>query len=294
VRAFSPEFAAHLLKDGTTLATCWRLTRADSLVLGFTDHDQPLSFDGTRFEATGGLAGSEGANKLGAQIDTSEISGIITSDRITATDIEMGRYDGARVEIFRVNWMNLSERARLGTATIGTITREDRRFTAELRADSGALNTAGGRVYSALCDAELGDARCTVSLAASGVDVRVLATNDRHRLTVAGLEGASPERFTAGLGRWLSGPRAGLVDRIATIERRGTADIIGFTEPVSDFVKPDDRLRLSPGCDRRFATCRDVFANSINFRGFPHVPGTDFVLRLPKTGDTLNGGALVS
>ncbi len=34
-------------------------------------------------------------------------------------------------------------------------------------------------------------------------------------------------------------------------------------------------------CDKRFATCRDDFSNTENFRGFPHIPGPDFVLAGP-------------
>ena len=34
-------------------------------------------------------------------------------------------------------------------------------------------------------------------------------------------------------------------------------------------------------CDQRFETCRDVFQNTENFRGFPHMPGNDFVLAGP-------------
>lgn len=42
-------------------------------------------------------------------------------------------------------------------------------------------------------------------------------------------------------------------------------------------------------CDQTFEMCRDVFGNSANFRGFPHMPGTDFVLSGPAaTGN--NGG----
>ncbi len=37
-------------------------------------------------------------------------------------------------------------------------------------------------------------------------------------------------------------------------------------------------------CDKSFATCRDVFANAENFRGFPHMPGPDFVLTGPAAG----------
>ena len=35
-------------------------------------------------------------------------------------------------------------------------------------------------------------------------------------------------------------------------------------------------------CDQRFETCRDVFANTDNFRGFPYLPGNDFILSGPS------------
>ena len=55
MRALDPAFAAHIASGATTLATCWRLTRRDGVVLGFTDHDQPLTFDGTNFLPAAGL-----------------------------------------------------------------------------------------------------------------------------------------------------------------------------------------------------------------------------------------------
>lgn len=40
-------------------------------------------------------------------------------------------------------------------------------------------------------------------------------------------------------------------------------------------------------CDQTFQTCRNVFANSDNFRGFPDLPGNDFILSGPaKNGNT--------
>ena len=36
-------------------------------------------------------------------------------------------------------------------------------------------------------------------------------------------------------------------------------------------------VTLTAGCDKQFATCRDRFGNADNFRGFPHMPGRDFV-----------------
>jgi uncharacterized phage protein (TIGR02218 family) len=35
------------------------------------------------------------------------------------------------------------------------------------------------------------------------------------------------------------------------------------------------------GCDKRLETCRDRFANTLNFRGEPHLPGNDLLTRYP-------------
>ncbi|RYE11181.1 MAG: DUF2163 domain-containing protein [Hyphomicrobiales bacterium] len=218
MRTLDVGFKAHVESGATTLATCWKLTRADEVVLGFTDHDQRLSFDGTDYEPMHGLDGSETGSRLGAQVDTGEVVGVLHSEAISEADIAAGLYDGAMVETWRVNWREVSERLLLRCTTIGEIVREDGQFRAELRSGQQALNRVRGRIYSPLCDAVLGDARCTVSS-----------------------------------------------------------------------LHPDFAL----GCDRRLATCRERFGNVANFRGFPHIPGNDFVLKYPRGGDALDGGALV-
>jgi len=217
MRTLDLGFAAHIASGATTLCTCWRVTRADGMVLGFTDHDQTLSFDGVDHVPAHGLDGGEASQKLGPQVDTSEVVGVLDSDAITEADIEAGLYDGAAVATWRVNWRDVSQRVLLRRATIGEIVREDGQFRAELRSGQQALNRTEGRLYSVFCDAVLGDARCTVA---------------------------------------------------------------------------HDHPDFALGCDRQLATCRDRFDNVPNFRGFPHIPGNDFVLRYPKSGDVLDGGAL--
>ncbi|HEX2692024.1 MAG TPA: DUF2163 domain-containing protein [Kofleriaceae bacterium] len=207
----------HIESGATTLATCWKITRTDAVVFGFTDHDQALSFGGTDYLPM--LDGTEMPARLGGQVDTGEVIGVLRSDAIGEDDITAGLFDGAEVETWRVNWRDVSQRVLLRRATIGEIVREDGQFRAELRSGQQALNRVRGRVYSPLCDAVLGDARCTVSHA-----------------------------------------------------------------------HPDFAL----GCDRQLSTCRDRFDNVANFRGFPHIPGNDFVLKYPRDDDALEGGALFS
>jgi hypothetical protein len=217
MRTLDLGFKAHIESGATTLAHCWKLTRSDAVVLGFTDHDLTLSVDGVDYVPAHGLDGGEATQKLGPQIDTSDVVGVLHSDAITEADIAAGLYDGAEVETWRVNWRDVTQRVLLRRATIGEIVREDGQFRAELRSGQHALNRIRGRLYGVFCDAVLGDARCRV-------------THDH----------------------------------------------------------PDFAL----GCDRALATCRDRFGNVANFRGFPHIPGNDFVLRYPRRGDALNGAAL--
>ncbi len=44
-------------------------------------------------------------------------------------------------------------------------------------------------------------------------------------------------------------------------------------------------------CDKRYRTCLGTFHNNANFRGFPDLPGEDFLTLYPRAGDVLDGGA---
>ena len=50
-------------------------------------------------------------------------------------------------------------------------------------------------------------------------------------------------------------------------------------------------LEAFPGadCDKRWATCIGTFANGVNFRGFPDIPGDDFLTAAPVEGGRNDG-----
>jgi uncharacterized phage protein (TIGR02218 family) len=222
MRTLEAGVAAHLASGATTLATCWRIARADGVVLAFTDHDEALSFDGTDYLPAHGLDGSEAPSKLGPQIDTAEVVGVLSSEAIAEDDILLGRFDGAEVTTWRVNWRDVSQRFLVRRATIGEIVREDGTFRAELRSGQAALNVPKGRVYQALCDAELGDARCGVDLGdeAFRAEAVVAEVLDRFRLRIEGIGDFDEGWFAFGMAAWASG------------EREGGADVLGFAVPV--------------------------------------------------------------
>jgi uncharacterized phage protein (TIGR02218 family) len=264
------------------------------VALGFTDHDRMLAFDGTEFEPESGFAASEIRFGSDLAVDAQDASGVLTSDRITETDILDGRWDNAEVELWRVNWANTSQRVLLRRGGVGQIRRGRMAFVAEVRSLAHVLGQTVGRTFQAGCDARLGDARCGINLEnaiykGSGVVTDLL----RDRAFMAsGLPGFNADWFTSGTLTWTSGANAG---RITEVLAHGLIDAIAtltlLEAPVRAISEGDSFIARS-GCDKRIATCGAKFANTANFRGFPNIPGQDAVLRYASQDGGHEGGVL--
>jgi uncharacterized phage protein (TIGR02218 family) len=294
MKNLAPGLQAHLEEGTTTLAWCWRITRADGAVFGFTDHDRALAFDGTTFEPESGLIASELRAGADLAVDAQDAEGVLTSDRITETDIRDGLWDNAAVEVWRVNWSDPAERALLRRGAIGEIRRGRVAFTAEVRSLAHVLNQTVGRTYTARCDAVLGDARCGVDLddpAYRGTGT--VADVVRERVVLAsGLEGFEAGFFSLGVIKWTTGANAGRRAEVARHRLNGTVAELTLLEPPVRAPAPGDTFEVVAGCDKRPETCAGRFANIANFRGFPHIPGQDSIVRFAKRGGGNEGGVL--
>lgn len=295
MRTLPPALALHLDEGTTTLCRCWRLTRRDGEVFGFTDHDRDLTFSGVTHRAGSGLEAHETTAELGFALGGGEVSGALTSDAITEADIAAGLYDDAAVEMMLVNWADPSQHLVRETASIGEIRRQDGAFVAELRGAMHRLDEERGLRFRATCSADLGDARCGIDLddPAFGATGAVTASDGRVGLTSSGLGAFASGWFTAGRLLWLSGANQGLATQVRSHALGVSLATIDLWQSAPRPIAPGDMFRVSAGCDKRFATCRDRFANQVRFRGFPHMPGNDFVLAVVAAGDAaLDGGSL--
>jgi len=285
---------AHLDEGTTTLAWCWRLTRVDGQVFGFTDHDLPLTFDGTTFEPESGFTASAIRTGSDLSVDAQDAEGVLTSATITETDILDGRWDNAEVEIWRVNWRDVSQRILMRRGAIGQVRRGRVPFVAEMRSLAHVLNQTVGRTFQATCDAALGDARCGVNLndpAYKGAGTVVTVAGDRS-FTVSGLSAFPDGWFALGTLTWTAGANVGRKAEVLTHEVRTTDVTVTLLEAPVLAITAGDSFNIAAGCDKRFETCKAKFANAVNFRGFPHIPGQDTVIRYAAKGDS-NAGAVL-
>jgi uncharacterized phage protein (TIGR02218 family) len=290
--AFHDGLAAHLATATTTTCHAWAITRRDGRVLGFTDHDRDLSFDGRTFRADSGLSAMALQQGTGLAVDNSEALGALTDAAISEAEIDAGRFDGAEVTAWIVNWANVDERQMLFRGTIGEMRRAGGAFQAELRGLAEALNQPTGRVYQKPCDAVLGNAACGVDLSDPGYSVTaaVATVEERQRLTLPRLEDFAPGWFTRGRLTVLSGTAEGLTGTIKRDLIEEAHRAVDLWQALRAPIKSGDTVRLEAGCDKRFETCRLKFSNSLNFQGFPDIPGDDWLTIMPaRTGQTGGG-----
>ena len=293
--AMNAAFQAHLNGEATTHCYCWTLRRKDAVTLGFTDHDETITFDTIQFAPQTGFSASAAEAELGLNVSTMDVEGALSSDAINADDVRRGRYDGAIVETWLVNWADVDQRLLLRKSVVGRIEMKDGAFKVELKSLAAAADRRTGRLVTRRCDAVLGDARCKVNVETSDHRVSGVVTSVVRQGTIraSGLA-AKPARWAEdGRLQWTGGMNAGLTSAIVQHQINTAGVELSFDALPPAPVGVGDTFNLDAGCDHSFQTCKAKFGNALNFRGFPHLPGDEAVYAYPNGMAIHDGGALV-
>lgn len=284
-RTISTDLQEALDGEVVALALCYRIERVDGEVFRFTSTNSPLVVDAETFEPLDAVSPTAIESAAGSGVDNLEIVGLLSSERITETDLRAGRFDRALVEVFVVNPEELSAgRVKLGRFRLGNVTISDGKFTGELRSLSQRLTLATTPLVSPTCRVRrLGDAECTVDLS-SLVDAGVVdsAVDPFGIVTAtAAVIARAAAWYRYGEITFTTGPNAGLSREVKESFADGPTTTLQLQETFPFEVSPGDEFEVVVGCDRSFAQCVSRFENAANFRGEPHVPGVD---KLGKRG----------
>lgn len=264
----------------TTLSTCWKLTRKDGVVMGFTDFNEALTVEDVTYQALGAYSPTTVQTTAALAVDNLEVMGVLDApmQTITEADIRAGLYDFARIEIFMVNHADLSMGViQLRSGWIGEITIKRGEYVAELRGLLQKLQQPLGKLYSNQCRADLGDSDCTVNLASFTVNTSVdTVTNDF--IFTASINYVTGW-FQGGLITWTSGLNTGLQMEVKVFTTPGSFQLV---EPMPYTVGVGDTFSVYAGCDKTTGACKNKFNNMINFRGEPFIPGIDAMVQYPN------------
>jgi uncharacterized phage protein (TIGR02218 family) len=291
MRPISGSVAAEGASGVTTFCWCWRITRRDGRVLGFTDHDATLTFEGTSFEAASGMTTSEMRSNVGLSVDNLQVESALASAALDEGELDAGDYDSARIEIFKVDWRATGRRVLERVGTIGDVKRIGGLFSAEVRGLAHFLQQPRGRHYQPTCDAIFGDSRCGVDLSATNLmwSTTITQVESEVRITLAGSP-PTPLSLRFGSFSTESGGRAGWESEIKQHDIMGGTSVVTLWQtPPRPLVSGQD-VRVTVGCDKRLRTCAATFSNAVNFRGFAHMPGNDFLTGISSPGTAIRTG----
>lgn len=284
---------AHLATGTTGVCRCWRVTRGDGVSFGFTDHDRALAFDAVVFRPESGLSAAALSQTTGLSVDNTEAVGALSDAAITEADIVAGRYDGAAVEAWLVQWDAPENRVLQFRGALGELTRAGGAFSAELRGLSERMNMPTGRVYQRGCSAVLGDRECRFDLSAPGytTEAAIVAVEEARVFWLALSDRFEPRWFERGRCVVLDGAAGGLAGVIKIDRVEGDLRRVELWDRLRADLVVGDRIRLTAGCDKRVETCRLKFVNLLNFRGFPDLPGDDWLVAHPTRVSARDGGS---
>lgn len=289
-KTISAALKTHLAGEVTTLAVCLKLTRQDAAEYFFTDHDVALTIDNDVYEPTDSILPSAVMQNTGLAVDNMEIIAFLKFDKVVEVDIAAGLFDGAQIDIFIVNYNDLSMGVMYLAQgwSIGAIDVHDNTFTAEVRGKAQKLQQHICELYTPECRAELGDSCCGIDLADSAQTYwypgAVTAVTDRQVFTDSNIPSYDDDVFTAGKLTWLeassgdsyTGNNAGFEMEVKTFNH-ATGEFTLF-EAMPNTIEIGDEFIVTFGCDKAVATCKARFNNVINFRGEPFIPGWDRTL----------------
>lgn len=281
MRTIPAGLQSHLDGRATTMCHCWRITRQDGLVQGFTNHDEDLTFDGTTFKAASGFTATQVEKTLGLQVDNMNVEGALSDDTINEDDLAAGLYDDAYVELFWVNWQDVSERIIEHVGFTGETKRMGLAFSAELRGLATRLSQTTTRTFQRTCDAILGDSRCRKDISGAtftGTGSVSVVQNSRS-IQASGLGSYDDDWFTQGVLTWTSGNNVGQRIDVKTHNKSGSNVTIELWYPPAYDIEVGDDFTVTAGCQLTKQHCKNKFDNIVNFQGFPTMPGNDAVIR---------------
>ncbi len=292
MKNISPETQAHLDSGSSTMAYCWRVTRTDGKVFGFTEHDEDLEFGGDVYSATTGFTSSALESGLGFSVDNTEATGALSSDVITDEDLEDGKYDNAVVDMYWVNWQNPEQQVYLSSGNIGQVQRTEFAYQTEFRSKSHRLQQRTGRTYKRTCDALFCDERCGLRVENFTHEAIITGSADAKTYTINYAGGLPDNTFASGYFSLGILEVDGKQHSIKRHSQEGAETVIELWEDTRITLDLGTKCSLIVGCDKSFKTCIG-FNNAPNFRGFPHIPGSDYLTRnADDTTSTTDGGSI--
>jgi uncharacterized phage protein (TIGR02218 family) len=288
-RSVSPELLAAIAAESSTLAALILIEPETAGAVGFTSHDEDITFDGETYYADPGLSPTEMAAAIDYSVDNLEIAGAFDEEHVLLADVQGGVFDDAPYTIFVIDFENPDYGSMtVQRGTLGNVSGADERFTFELRSLSQKLQQTRGELTQPLCRTDIFDARCKLDPGGShptlaipyryaGVEVTEVVSRFAFKAVISGVT-IPAGYFEAGLLVWGEGANEAQKSEVKTHTVSGSEHTITLQEPTFGAFEVGDLFTVRKGCLKTLAACVDV-ENAVNRRSEDYLPGLIDTLR---------------
>lgn len=270
--------------DGICTAA-YMVSAVGSVAVAVTDRRGGLTnvpgYPGVTFKHTIGLTASRVEHPAGIEAANLEADFFVNDEGLKEADIEAGKWDHGSFTLFTTN-ANALDMGQLIIARgfFGKFEQHDSMYRVELKGINEALQQVIGKVTEDLCDADYGDARCGLDLAARGEIKTGTITSVSNQYTfidTSRSEGA--EYFDNGRGMWTGGLNSGFPFHVDSWN--STTKEFKLRRAVPFLPVIGDTYTVNRGCKKRLVDCFDR-DNVINMRAVPYVPQIEDFVAIPN------------
>jgi uncharacterized phage protein (TIGR02218 family) len=292
LKDLSVALLAHLAQSVTTLAEGWRVIRPDNTIYGFTSHDVSVTIDGVTYGASPGLQATASHTTDKMAVDTLDVTVFLTV--ADEADIAAGLWDNSVVTVFEYNWA--SPPTTLDTnvlilrhGNLGEVKRQNNLLNAEIRGLVQRLSRRIGRQYLPTCPWRHAQWKASEHTFVSSVECGVDLTTFIATGAVTSL-GADPTLefsdsdsarvdayYNEGLIHFTTGSNTGITREVAA----WVGKAYRLHRPLPYAAVIGDAYVGVRGDDKLWETCKGVYANWLQFGGFPALPGIAAVWQNP-------------
>jgi uncharacterized phage protein (TIGR02218 family) len=277
---------SHLDEDATTLCQLTLIETKDGTVYGFTDLDMDVVYDdgdgSVTYQAENGFTPSRMQASADLAVDNAEINGLVMDTGITEAQIRAGLFDYARVKVYRVNYMDLTQGHEvIASGTAGETTFSANGWKTEFRSLTQQLKQPISKLYSLTCRVAFGSAQCGKSFTWVSGTVTDVGANPKRQFTDTALT-EGEDYFKDGVVEWLTGNNAEAQMEVDEyLHSSSNSPTFALALPMPYAIQVGDTYRVRKDCSKEWGDadngCLFHWAadRALHFRGEPHIPIAD-------------------
>jgi uncharacterized phage protein (TIGR02218 family) len=246
------------------------ITRLNGDVYRVAESDLPITVGGNTYAVVPGLQISAVKHTSNGEMPSCQIVAVHNRGTVfDSNDIDVGLFDGATIQIYVIDRLNITTPKLLFTGAIGNISYGvDNQVVFDVQGASAFAKILMTQKRSPMCRTDLFSVLCGVDKTAYAVAATVTAIQDAYNFTVSGPTQADGW-FTQGTLITETGTALEIANWSLT-----THTITTYL-PSFRLLAVGAHMTLYPGCDKTMTSSGcGKFNNQLNFQGEPHFTGT--------------------